>query len=498
MAAGNESSARRLRNPGISKNSLTVGATERGIRSNTIASFSSRGPTQDNRIKPNVMAPGVDIMSAQRTGTSGYSEMSGTSMATPTASGAIGLMRCYLQEGYYPTGTPEPGNRISYISAALLRSMAMASADPNVGSYTIPSFDIGWGRIDADSLLYFAGDLRKLIICDDTAGLRTGEYKEQQFHVSSAIPLRVSLAWTDTAAAPSANPTLVNDLDLTLTSPGGTVYKGNKYTGGQSTPNPTGRDSNNVEECARVNLPDTGTWTIRVSAFNVATARKQGFAWTMCGDVEPIAVQIHDVGPTAILAPTDTVDTGTTVTPSAVVRNFGAFEETFLTRLSIGSDYSDTVTITLPAGASDTLTFTAWTAGPAGTYAVRCSTGLPGDDNTANNLLEDSVTVYPLTGIVEGKGLPVAFALEQVLPNPASGRISTRFALPRPGHVRLSLYSSTGSLVKLLHSGALPAGHHTINGKLQTANWQLLPAGIYLVRLETGSFSATRKLVVQR
>jgi hypothetical protein len=499
IAAGNEGSgARTLGNPSIAKNILTIGATERGTASNTVASFSSRGPTQDNRIKPNVMAPGVDIWSALNSGTNGYDQMSGTSMATPTANGTVGLMRCYLQEGYYPTGTPEPGNRITYITAALLRSMAMASADPNVGSYTIPSFDIGWGRLDADSLLYFAGDVRKLLITDDTSGIATGEFKEQRFRVGSAIPLRLCLAWTDTAAAPSANPTIVNDLDLTLTSPTGTVYKGNKYTSGQSTPNPTGRDSINVEECARVNAPDTGVWTMRVSAHNVATNARQDFAWTMSGDVEPILTQSHDVGATVIIAPADTVDTGTVLAPRAVVRNFGTYEETFRTRLTIGDGYEDTTTVTVAAGAADTLSFANWTADSVGTLAVKCSTELAGDAAPANDMVEHQVVVYPLTGIEEGSGLPRAFSLDQILPNPASGRAFVRFALPRSSRVNLNIYSTSGALVSTLANADLAAGFHTLNCNLQTANWKLLPAGVYLIRLEAGAYSATRKLVVQR
>ena len=118
-------------------------------------------------------------------GTNTYAQMSGTSMATPAANGTVALLRCYLIQGFYPTGSAVPANKFTYISSALLRSMAMASADPNVGSYTVPSYDIGWGRIDADSVLYFTGDLRKLIITDDTTGIATGEYKERQFRVAS-------------------------------------------------------------------------------------------------------------------------------------------------------------------------------------------------------------------------------------------------------------------------------------------------------------------------
>ena len=499
IAAGNEGSgSRTLGNPSIAKNILTVGATQRSTAANAIANFSSRGPTQDNRIKPNVMAPGVDIWSATRTGTSSYEQGTGTSMATPTANGTIGLMRCYLQEGYYPTGSPVQGDRITYISSALLRSMAMASADPNVSSYTIPNFNSGWGRIDADSVLYFTGDTRKLIITDDTSGISTGLYKQQQFRVTSAIPMRVCLAWTDTAAAPNANPTLINDLDLTLTSPTATVYKGNLYTSGQSTPNPTGRDSNNVEECARVNAPDTGVWTIRVSANNVATARKQSFAWTISGDVEPLAGETHDVGARTIVAPVDTVDSGSVTAPRAVIFNFGTQEETFLTRFTIGAGYTDTMTVTLGAGLADTLTFTNWAASPTGAYAVKLATELAGDTDTTNDLVEDSVIVRPSSGIEEDRSLPAAFSLDRVLPNPTGGRTSIHFAIPRSSQVNLSIYSATGALVNTLCNSSLLPAHYSLLWDGSDQRGRKVGTGVYLVRLEAGSFTSTRKLVVQR
>ncbi|HDQ99838.1 MAG TPA: hypothetical protein ENN51_06100, partial [candidate division WOR-3 bacterium] len=128
ISAGNSgSSPRTIGNPGLAKNVLTIGATGRGTASNTIAGFSSRGPTQDGRTKPNIVAPGVNLWSARNTGTNTYSQMSGTSMAAPAANGTIALMRQYLRDGYYPTGTPEPADRREYISAALLRAMAMVS-----------------------------------------------------------------------------------------------------------------------------------------------------------------------------------------------------------------------------------------------------------------------------------------------------------------------------------------------------------------------------------
>ncbi len=290
-AAGNEYYATRIRNPGIAKNVLTIGATRNGTSSNAIASFSSRGPTQDNRIKPNIMAPGDVLYSAQGGTTNSYWSMSGTSMATPAANGTIGLIRHYLLAGYYPSGAANPADSIKYQSAALLRAMAMVSADPNVGSYVIPSYDIGWGRIDADSVLFFTGDTRRLIIKDDTVGVGTGQSKIDSFAVtSSTIPLRIAVAWTDTAAAASANPTLVNDLNVLLTAPTGTYYRGNQYSSGQSQANPANWDNRNVEECFRINSPATGVWRLTISGQNVPNA-PMGFAYAITGGIGLVGIE---------------------------------------------------------------------------------------------------------------------------------------------------------------------------------------------------------------
>jgi len=296
-AAGNESNPRTLRNPGIAKNVITVGALLNSTASNSIASFSSRGYTQDRRIKPNVMAPGdgltlySGLVSAQGNTTNGYWGMSGTSMATPATNGSIGLIRHYLLAGYYPSGAANPADSIKYQSAALLRAMAIVSCDPNIGSFVVPDSNIGWGRIDLDSVLYFTGDTRKLIIKDDTIGVGTGQSKTDSFVVTnSSLPLRVVVAWTDTAAAASANPTLVNDLNATLTAPGGTYYRGNQYTSGQSTANPTTWDNRNVEECFRVNNPATGVWRLTVSGQNVPNA-PMGFAYAITGGIGTVGIE---------------------------------------------------------------------------------------------------------------------------------------------------------------------------------------------------------------
>jgi hypothetical protein len=213
-------------------------------------------------------------------------------MATPAVNGAIGLIRQYLLAGYYPSGVANPADSIKYQSAALLRAMTYVSCDPNITGFTVPDSNIGWGRINVDSVLFFSGDTRRLIIKDDTVGIGTGQSRTDSFTVtSSTIPLRVAVAWTDTAAAANASITIVNDLNVTLTAPGGaTYYRGNQYSGGQSIANPTTWDDRNVEECFRVNNPATGTWRLTVAGQNVPSGRMR-FAYAITGGIGVVGIE---------------------------------------------------------------------------------------------------------------------------------------------------------------------------------------------------------------
>jgi hypothetical protein len=115
---------------------------------------------------------------------------------------------------------------------------------------------------------------------------------------------------------------------------------------------------------------------------------------TLSGTVTVVAPPVLDVGVTAIMAPTGTVDSGTTITPQARVKNYGTSATTFPATFRVGSSYTNTQTVsTLAAGDSVLVSFTNWTAGQRGTYATRCSTALSGDQNHANDTLSGSVTV---------------------------------------------------------------------------------------------------------
>jgi hypothetical protein len=480
--------------PGNSKSVIAAASLGNGTSATVLSTYSSSGPAPDGRVKPDISVPGENITSAQMGTQNGYVSMSGTSMASPATNGCVGLCRGYLRKGFYPSGTATPADTWGYVSSAILKAMILVSADPNVESYVVPSSYIGWGRIDLDSVLYFTGDARKLLAFDDTTGLATGDYTEFTFEVNdSAMPLRVAVVWTDTAAGAGANPALINNLDCRLTAPNADFYKGDFYTNGQSTQNPSGEfNALDPEEMFRVDQPDSGRWTLRVSAQNVVTQR-QPYAVVITGPVQ--LGQYHDVAVTRVIAPPDSVDSGTVVTPRAVVRNFGAFEQTFPVWINIGADYSDSVEVTVAAGAVDTVVFADWAADSTDTFDMACFTVLVADENPANDTLTDTVVVWPPPGIQEQGKLPTVFALDRARPTPFSGRTAIRFSIPRTTQTSVSIYSVTGALVRTLCNSSLLPAHYSLAWDGRDDRGATVSRGVYYCRMAAGEFRAMKKLV---
>jgi subtilisin family serine protease len=481
--------------PGNAKSILAAASLLNGTSATSLSSYSSSGPGPDGRIKPDIAVPGEDIYSVETGTQNGYVAMSGTSMASPATNGCVGLCRSYLRKGYYPSGTATAADTWGYVSSAILRAMILVSADPNVESYVVPSDHIGWGRIDLDSVLFFAGDTRKLLAYDDTTGLSTGDYVEFAFDVfDSTMPLRAAVVWTDTAAASGADPALINNLDCELTAPGADFYKGDLYTSGQSTLNPSGAfDSKNPLEMFRVNQPDSGRWLLRVAAQNVVTAR-QPYAVVITGPVQ--AAGLHDVGVRSIIAPPDSVDSGTVVTPRALVKNYGTYDETLSVRMYIGPGYADSVEVALAAGATDTVVFATSTADSVGAFSISCVTALATDELAGNDTLSDTVVVWPGSGIQEQGKLPTAFALDRARPTPFSGKTSIRLSIPRLTVTGIGIYSATGALVRVLSAPQpLTPNTYSLTWDGRDDRGATVPRGVYYCRMEAGEFRDIKKLV---
>lgn len=324
-----------------SKNVIAVGASLNGNSMDEVASFSGRGPTSDGRIKPDVMAPGVDIWSARGGDPSyeydDYWQMSGTSMATPTVAGAAALVRQYYMDGWYPSGTKILANSLTP-SAALVKATLINSGSEMTGSgaylngeYSFPNDNQGWGRVTLDSALYFQDDPRSLMVKDNRTGLNTGASATYYFSIGETTePVEVTLVWTDYPAAPYASLTLVNDLNLIVTGPDGTVYRGNQFTGfnpGESIENPNSSDHvNNVEGVLVISNVQSGQWSVVVSGANIPMG-PQPFALVITGALasERGVVSLdHDTYQSSATMKVTVVDTGLDLNP--VLKDYATVE----------------------------------------------------------------------------------------------------------------------------------------------------------------------------
>ncbi|HPW56736.1 MAG TPA: S8 family serine peptidase [Thermoanaerobaculaceae bacterium] len=288
---------------------------------NGMAAFSSRGPVDDGRIKPELTAPGIAIISTRTSvnqqfeqwGTCNvpiaqrpyYLTMGGTSMANPLTAGAAVLVRQYYVDGWHANHSTVtnsgavPSDGFNPSSALVKATLVNGAWDMSPGQYgtgttreippgwdsphDLPNDAQGWGRVDLERSLFPGsgwGDSpgRVLMVHDVSPGLSTGGYDDYTFAVgSNANPLVVTLAWTDPAGALAAGTELVNDLDLQVWAPGGTQYFPNRkdFTGGSA-------DRKNNLEQVYVSSPASGTWSIRVNAYNVPTS-PQPYALVVSG-----------------------------------------------------------------------------------------------------------------------------------------------------------------------------------------------------------------------
>ena len=276
-----------LRTPENAKDVLAVGATSRAPDQDMYCTGGA-GPTSDGRRKPDIYAPGCDVMSARGNLGCATWSMSGTSMAAPAVAGAGALVREYFEEGWYPTGTSRAEDAVRP-TGALVKAVLLNSAVDMTGVAGYPSDREGWGRVLLENALYFQGDTRGLIVRDVrmAEGLSTGDREVISFGVAgSGSDLRVTLVWHDYPAAVGASFTPVNDLDLFVRSPGGTIYRGNVFSGGCSVPGGESDRVNDVEQ-VHVRAPEVGEWGLMVRGHRVNMG-PQGYALVITGDVDGV------------------------------------------------------------------------------------------------------------------------------------------------------------------------------------------------------------------
>ncbi len=269
------------------KNVLTVAAVEQvntysGPGSVLMSSFSSYGPTDDGRIKPEISMKGVNVRSTTSTSDTSAGFMSGTSMAAPGVTGVVLLLQQYYNQLYS-----------AYMKAATVKGLIMHTAD-EAGSYDGPDYEFGWGLINAESAAKVIRDKNltssRTIIEENV--LANGTSFTKSISAGGFVPLKVSISWTDpqypgqnSGTVDPATKYLVNDLDVKVVSTTGTIYYPWKLHGltGLFTA-PSNNSTNDVDNYERVDIPlPSGNYTITVTHKGNLTGGSQPFSLIVSG-----------------------------------------------------------------------------------------------------------------------------------------------------------------------------------------------------------------------
>lgn len=368
-----------------------------------MAAFSSRGPTDDGRIKPDVVAPGTWILSGYSglyqegyldptnpkngayqwdgwgIGTSSaYKWMGGTSMSNPLAAGGAAVIRDYYQEAHGKSASA------ALVKATLINSAVDMLDENNDGAddnrNPIPNMHEGWGRVNVG----FATD-GSHVFNDDNTGVSTNGARTFTTNVTGGAPLKVSVVWSDYPSTESATKNLVNDLDVKVTSPSGAVYLGNVFdstagTGGWSLTGGTADRTNNVEN-VYVRSAEAGTWTIEIRGYNVPNGP------------QPFALVVDNAGALSESAPPP---------PPAAVMHVGDLDAT---RTKSGNGWKSTLTVKIESATHAALpsaSVSLRVTGSAGYSATgSCTTGTAGTCSLSTGRVSGSNTTitWTVTGV---------------------------------------------------------------------------------------------------
>jgi subtilisin family serine protease len=250
---------------GVAKNILTVGAVDDIVNGYSqvsdvaMSSFSSWGPADDGRIKPDICANGVGLYSTYNTNNTSYASLNGTSMSSPSVTGSLAL----LQEYYNSINSTN-------MLAASLKGLVIHTAD-EAGSNNGPDYQFGWGLMNTESsseIIKYNGTTTAII---ETSISNGGNYS-LNVNSDGSTPLVATICWTDPAGTPtsaSLNPTtkmLVNDLDLRITRSGATYYPWKLDAANPSNAATNSGDNNtdNIEK-VEVTSPASVQYTINVT-----------------------------------------------------------------------------------------------------------------------------------------------------------------------------------------------------------------------------------------
>ena len=272
---------------GNAKNVMTVAAVAQvdnyvDESSVTMSSFSSWGPSDDGRIKPDISMKGVGVRSPINTSNTATAVYQGTSMASPGVTSVVTLLQQYHKQ-LYPT----------YMKSATVKGLILHTADES-GNYLGPDYEFGWGLINAEKAAKTIRDknLNTNGSLIEELNLSNAATYTRVISSTSTEPLKLSISWTDPASptinsgiTDPATKYLVNDLDIKVTNASGTIYYPWKLQGMAAAYDaPTNTSTNNVDNFERVDIPNpSGSYTITITHKGTLVNGNQNFTLIATG-----------------------------------------------------------------------------------------------------------------------------------------------------------------------------------------------------------------------
>lgn len=280
----------------LAKNVMTVGAVNDavsgGVRNpanGTISSFSSWGPADDGRIKPDIVANGVGVYSPVAGSDNAYASYQGTSMSSPNAAGTASLL------------IEEYRRLFGYnMRASTLKGLIIHTAS-DLGN-TGPDYTYGWGLMNATSAVQvirshaFEPTKQRITEGRITSANRPLTYS---FTWDGSTPIRATLSWTDPVgtaqtASDSRTRNLVNNLDVRIIGPSGQVFLpyvmpfvGTWTVASMSSLATTGTNNvDNVEQVYVASPPSAGVYAVEVNYQGTLTNSEQHFSLLLDGAAE--------------------------------------------------------------------------------------------------------------------------------------------------------------------------------------------------------------------
>lgn len=476
-----------LEGAGVAKNVLVVASAKKNINMSSdeafdISAFSSYGPTDDGRIKPDICAPGENIYSSIETYDAAYGTYRGTSSAAAVVSGIITLL-----QQYYKSVNPSQKYMLSSTVRALLAHTANDKGTEG------PDYIYGWGLADAkraseaiyNNIEGIINNEKKSTLIKEVTLNQGNKYTLYVVPYETTQPLSATISWTDPQGNTVSNvvdlssPNVINDLDLKIVkiNPDGTesTYYPWKL-GGMSnlTGAATNTSTNDVDTIERVDIknPQKVTYKIIVSPKTNTTpllpSGNQTFSIVVSNvdfcykeDLKTLVSPTDDITTTQTILAKQIVASNKIIAPVQGVEYIASRDILLLPGFQVEQGAGFTAFITPCFDIISALRYVAQQRVDAGTLST-----------TTSGVAPEHFTLFP---------------------NPAKEEVNIRFFLQSESAIKISVYDASGKLVSTDQSSTkFPKGEF-----IKTIDTRSFSQGIYMVSIETAEYKETKKLIIK-